>query len=78
MTEVQILLKEKEQRILLLEKQLAQEKSNQKAELQVAQLQREFDRMRIQHQAILAERYAQVQIVTDKFKDNPQIDEFVK
>jgi len=38
-TKVQMLLKEKEQIILLLEQQLAQEKSNQQAELHVAQLQ---------------------------------------
>jgi len=55
-TKVQMLLKEKEQKILLLEQQLAQEKSNQQAELQVAQLQREFEQMRIQHQASFVEK----------------------
>ena len=44
-TKFQMLLKEKEQIIQLLEQQLAQEKSNQQAELQVAQLQQEFKQM---------------------------------
>jgi len=56
-TKVQMLLKEKEQRILLLEQQLAQEKSNQQAKLQVTQLQKELEQMRIQHQASLVEKY---------------------
>jgi len=57
-TEVQMLPKEKEQIILLLEQQLAEEKSNQQAKLQVAQLQQEFEQVRIQHQASLAKRDA--------------------
>lgn len=48
-TEVRMLLKEKEHKILLLEQQLAQEKTNQQAELQVAQLQREYEQMRMHH-----------------------------
>lgn len=76
-TKVQMLLKEKEQRIMLLEQQLAQEKSNQQAELQVAQLKREFKHMRIQHQAILVERDSRIQAMIDNFKDNPKIDEFI-
>lgn len=76
--EVQMLLKEKEQRIILLEQQLAQEKSNQQGELQVSQLQQEFEQMQIQHQASVAERDVGIQAMTDKYKDNPQIDEFIK
>jgi len=41
-TEIQMLVKEKEQSILVLEQQLAQEKSNQQSKLQVAQLEQEF------------------------------------
>jgi len=63
---------------MLLEQQLAQEKSNQQVELQVAQLQQEFEHMQIQHQASLAERDARIQAMKDKYKDNPQIDEFIE
>jgi len=77
-TKVQILPKENEQRILLLEEQLAEEKSNQQEKLQVAQLQQEFEQTRIQHQASLAERDVRIQAMTDKYKDNSQIDDCIK
>ena len=34
--------------------------------------------MRLQHQASLAEKDSQIQAMMYKFKDNPQIDEFIK
>lgn len=75
---VLILLKDKEQRILLLVQQLAQEKSNLQADYQVAQLQKEFNQMRIQYQAILAKKDLQIQAMIDKLKDNLKIDELIK
>ena len=42
-TEVQMLLREKEHNILLLEQQLEQENSNQQAKLQIAKLYQEFE-----------------------------------
>lgn len=75
--EVQMLLKEKENKILLLEQQLKQEKSNQQAELQITKLQQEFEQMQIKHQAILAKKEAQIKAITVKYKDNPNIDQFI-
>ena len=68
--EVQMLLKGKEDKILSLEQQLQQAKSNQQAEIQLAKLQQEFEQMRIKHQAILPENEAQIQGITDLHKDD--------
>jgi len=76
-TKVQMLLGEKENKILLLEQQLKQEKSNQQAELQIAKLQQEFEQMQIRHQANLVEKEVQIQAITDKYKDSPNIDLFI-
>lgn len=79
--EVRLLLKEKEQRILLLEQQLEKEKTNQESEQYVAQHQREFKKMRLQLQASISEKdlyICQIQAMVDLFKDNPQTDEFIK
>jgi len=73
-----MLFREKELNILLLEQQLDQEKSNQQEKLQVAQLQQEFEQMQIRHESSLAERDARIQSMTDKYKYNPQSDEFIK
>lgn len=66
--EVQMLLKEKEQRILMLEQQLTREKSNQQTELQVAQIHTKFEQMPIQHHARLVERDARIQSMTNNYK----------
>jgi len=42
--------------------------------LQIAKLQQEFEQMQIKHQASLAEKEAQTQALTDKYKESPNID----
>jgi len=47
----------------------------------MAQLQQDFEKMTVQHQTDIAEKNAQIhqmQDILDKFKDNPQTDEFIK
>ena len=48
-TQVQMFLREKEDKIISLEKQLHQSKSDQQSEIQLAKLQREFEQMQIEH-----------------------------
>lgn len=72
-----MLLKEKENKILMLKQQLEQEKSNQQVEFQIAKLQLEFEQMQIKHQASLAEKEAQIQELIDKYKDNQNIYQFI-
>jgi len=70
-------LREKGNKIMMLEQQLEKEKSNQQVELQIAKLQQEFEQMQIKHQASLAEKEAQIQALTNKYKDNQNIDQFI-
>jgi hypothetical protein len=72
-----MLLREKENKIMSLEQQLQQVKSDQQAEIQLAKLQQEFEQMQIEHQSSLAEKEAQVQAITDLHKDDPKIDQFI-
>lgn len=57
-TDVQLLLKEKEDKILSLEHQLQQAKTSQQAEIQLAKLQRELQQMKIEHQGSLGDKEA--------------------
>lgn len=76
-TDVKIFLKEKENKILLLEQHLQQEKSNEQAKSQLAKLQQQFKHMKIKHQANLAEKEAYIQGIIDMHKDDPKIDQFI-
>lgn len=72
--EVQMMLREKENKITSLEKQLWQVKSDQRAEIQLAKLQQEFEQMQIEHRISLVKKEAQVHAITDLHKDDPKID----
>lgn len=75
--EVQLLLREKEDKILSLEQQLQQVKTNQQAQIQLAKLRQEFQQMKIEHQSSLAGKEAQIQSIINLHKDDPNIDQFV-
>ena len=60
-----------------MEELLEKEKSNQQAKLQIAKLQREFEQMQIKDQASLVENEAQIQELTNKYKESPNIDQFI-
>ena len=45
--------------------------------MQIAKLRKEFEQMQIKHQASLAEKEVQIQPLTDKYKDSPNIDQFI-
>jgi len=76
-TEVQMLLREKGNKITLLKQPLQQVKTNQKARIQLAKLQQEFEKMQIKNRISLAEKEAQLQAITDLHKDDPKIDQFI-
>lgn len=72
-TQVQMLLREKEDKIMSLEQQLQQEKYDEQAEIQLANLQREFEQMQIEHRTSLAEKEEKIQTIIDLHKDDPKI-----
>ena len=59
-TDVQLLLKDKEDKILFLEQQLQQVSIDEEAETQLAKLQQDFHQMQLDHQRSLANKEEQL------------------
>ena len=72
-TEVKMLLKQKEDRIEELERLLHQEKSNSSEEMRskMAQFEKYFESLKLQHQAEITEKQAQLEATTIRLQSQP-------
>jgi len=82
-TEVSVLLREREEKIAQLEQHREIEKANvnQQAAEQIAQLQQSMEVIKIIHEANISAKNMQIkelQEAMEKYKDVPNVDEFVK
>ena len=79
-TKVQLLLKQREDKIQELERLLEQEKfnSNRQMELKISQFQKDFEILTLQHQVKLTEKEMQVEAAMNKLKIQPQVELFIR
>ena len=76
-SEVQQLLKEKEDYIQVLQQQLQQANANNEAQKHLERLQQDFQQMQIGYQKSLDEKGKQLQDLQEMHKDNPKLTEFI-
>lgn len=76
-SEVQQLLKDKEEQIQILQQQLHQASANEEAEEKLEQLQQEFQQMQLGYQNSLIEKENQLQTMQEMHKYDPKLTEFV-
>ena len=76
-SEVQQLLKEQENHIQLLQKQLQQANANTEASRQLEKLQEDFQQMQIGYQRSLEEKEKQLQTLQEMHKYEPKLAEFI-
>lgn len=76
-SEVQQLLKEKEDQIQVLQQQLQQAKTNNEAQKQLERLQQDFQQMQIGYHSSLFEREKKLQDMQEVHKDDPKLTEFI-
>ena len=78
--EVKLLLKQKEDKFQELEKLLEQENFNsiKQIEMKMSQFQKDFYRLKLQHQVQISEKETQIEVAMDKLKIQPQTEKFIK
>ena len=76
-SEIQQLLKEKEDQIRVLQQQVQQANANNEAQKQLERLQQDFQQMQIGYQKSLGEKGKQLQDLREMHKDKAKLTEFI-